>query len=430
MRKIVSTSDFSKCTENILKDYILQDAEVNFDPSQYGARKRARTEHMLVSFVDRVLKLLDSTRARSAVLAAAADWETAFDRIDPLSLSTRLIKIGIRPSIIPTLISYIENRKMIVNYKSAQSLERGLIGGSPQGTILSGHFYNIASSDCAEEVVTSEDRCRYFDDLYVLELIILTELLQQYDTTNHIPSDIPTGMAFLPPDRYNMQSYLDEISKWTKENKMAINESKSKYIIFSRSKSEFSTRLKVNQENLERVSVIKVLGIWLQEDMGWERNTKEICKKAYSRIPLITKLKYVGVSTEDLLTIYVLFIRSIIEYCSVVYHSSLTQKLSNKIEGIQATCLRVILDVNYVSYAAALEMCALDKLSARRTQRQLSFSLRCLNDNFTKQFFPENEDQRKEKFKVNFARTESYLRSTIPQSQRILNAHFNGKNKN
>ena len=138
----------------------------------------------------------------------------------------------------------------------------------------------------------------------------------------------------------------------------------------------------------------------------------------------MTKLKYVGIKIEDLLTIYILFIRSVAEYCSVVYNSSLTQKQSDKIEGIQATCLRVILSENYVSYAAALEMCALDKLSVRRAKRQLSFSLKCLDNKFTQRFFPENEPSKKERFKVNFARTKTYMMSTIPQSQRILNSYF------
>ena len=158
--------------------------------------------------------------------------------------------------------------------------------------------------------------------------------------------------------------------------------------------------------------------------MGWEMNTKEICMKGYARIPLLTKLKYVGVGNEDLLTIYTLFIRSITEYCSVVYHNSLTHKQSNRIEAIQVTCLRVILDVNYVSYAASLEMCALERLSARRSKRQLAFSLRCLENEFTKKFFPENQSNKKERFKVNFARTKKYLHSTIPQSQRVLNEYY------
>ena len=114
MRKISITSDFSKLFENILKDMTLEDSEKNFDQSQYGGRKGVGTEHLIVCYVDRILKLLDSTRQKSAVISAAADWASAFDRIDPTSLSLQLIKVGIRESIIPILISYITYRKMIV----------------------------------------------------------------------------------------------------------------------------------------------------------------------------------------------------------------------------------------------------------------------------------------------------------------------------
>ena len=80
---------------------------------------------------------------------------------------------------------------------------------------------------------------------------------------------------------------------------------------------------------------------------------------------MITKLKYVGVRIEDLLDIYVKYIRSLTEYCSVAFHSSLTVEQSNKIERIQKTSLKVILGEMYVDYPSALEMTALDLLSAR-----------------------------------------------------------------
>ena len=177
----------------------------------------------------------------------------------------------------------------------------------------------------------------------------------------------------------------------------------------------------LNDIPLERVSVTKMLGVWLQEDLGWDENTKQICKKAYTRVSVLTKLKYIGISTEDLITIYILFIRSLTEYCSVVFHSSLTVRQSDKIETIQKTCLKIILDVNYVSYSAALEMSGLKRLSVRREERQLTFSQKCLKNDFCKNIFPVNEPTKKEKFVINFARTEKYFRSAIPQCQRALN---------
>ena len=140
-------------------------------------------------------------------------------------------------------------------------------------------------------------------------------------------------------------------------------------------------------------------------------------QKAYARVSLLCKLKYVGISTDDLITIYVLFIRSIAEYCSVPFHSSLTDEQENKLESIQRTSLRVILAKNYVSYCAALEMCSLQKLVTRQENRQLSFFLKCLKNEF-------NSDFSREIFKVNFAKTEAYRRSAVIQCQHALNKFF------
>ena len=200
---------------------------------------------------------------------------------------------------------------------------------------------------------------------------------------------------------------------------------KRAFIIFSRSKDKFTTRLKLNDIPIKRLSTVKILGVWLQEDMGWGENIKQICMKAYSRISILSKLKYAGICIEDLITIYVLFIRSLTEYCSVVFNTSLTQVQAKKLETIQATSLKIILDINYISYSAALEMTGLEQLSTRRNKRQLSFAKKCVANEFTSKLFPENPSNRKEKFQVNYASTSTYYNSAVPQCQRFLNQHYN-----
>ena len=213
----------------------------------------------------------------------------------------------------------------------------------------------IASNDCGSEGITNEDRYRYFDDIHILEFILLAEKLIQYDFTNHVASDISESKMFLPTESTKIQGHLNKLSEWTRDDLMILNEEKSNYLIFSRTKTKFSTRLQLNDQPLNRLSTTKILGIWLQEDLGWTENTKQICIKAYSRVSVISKLKYAGIITEDLLIIYTLFIRSITEYCSVTFHNSLTEDQSHKIETIQSTCLKIILSDNYVSYSAALK---------------------------------------------------------------------------
>ena len=117
-----------------------------------------------------------------------------------------------------------------------------------------------------------------------------------------------------------------------------------------------------------------------------DKNCKELFIKAYSRLSMLTKLKYVGVTTEDLIDVYTLFIRSVAEYCSVVFHSRLTQSDSNKLERIQKVCLKVILGDMYVDYESALEMSGLGSLYSRREDRCLKFALKCVKHKRIKGF--------------------------------------------
>jgi hypothetical protein len=194
---------------------------------------------------------------------------------------------------------------------------------------------------------------------------------------------------------------------------MMLNESMCKYMLFSRSETDFATRLTINNKKLDQVSVTKLLGVWISDDMSWSRNCKEITIKAYSRLTMLTKLKYVGVCTEDLIDVYKLFIQCCVEYCSVAFHSSLSIELSDKLELIQTTCLKVILGEMYVNYRAALEMCNIDTLSSRREKCCLDFSLKCLKNQRTSRAFPLKPDHGQnirgsEVYTVNFDRISTY----------------------
>ena len=145
---------------------------------------------------------------------------------------------------------------------------------------------------------------------------------------------------------------------------------------------------------------------------------------------------------------YQLFIRNCAEYCSVAFHSSLTVAESQSLERLQSTCLRVILQDNYISYSAALEMTGLKTLSDRREEKCLNFSVKCIKHSQNSRFFPLNQNPEnatkcpldsnlkndekchnrgKEYFTVNHARTEDYKTSAIPYCQRLLNSHFQNK---
>ena len=177
-----------------------------------------------------------------------------------------------------------------------------LIGGGPQGTLLGQLEYLVQSNDNADSV-PPEDRFKYIDDLSLLQLVCLSGLLIDYNVYQHVPSDIGIDDQYLPPESYPTQNTLNTVANWTQQNLMQMNEAKCNYMSFSSSLSKFATRLSINNVLLERTSVTKLLGVWVSDDLSWSRNCKEICIKAYSRLTMLTKLKYVGTSVEDLIDI-------------------------------------------------------------------------------------------------------------------------------
>ena len=122
---------------------------------------------MIVCFLDRILKLLYNHPDRSAVLATCLDWSQAFDRQDQTIAILKFIKLGVRPSLIPLLVSYLTDRKMKVKFNGEMSEFLALIGGGPQRTLLGGIEY-IAQSSNNADIVDPDDRLKYVDDLYIL----------------------------------------------------------------------------------------------------------------------------------------------------------------------------------------------------------------------------------------------------------------------
>jgi hypothetical protein len=105
------------------------------DPSQFGNEKGLSIQHYLVKMVNRILTILDSNNEQEkyAVITMLVDWSKAFDRQDPkLGIESFIIN-GVRASIIPVLISYFQNRKMVVKWHGLLSSTRDLPGGGPQG---------------------------------------------------------------------------------------------------------------------------------------------------------------------------------------------------------------------------------------------------------------------------------------------------------
>ena len=317
---------------------------------------------------------------------------------------------------------------MSVKWHGCRSVPRKIIGGGPQGATI-GILEYLAQSNNSADCVSEEDRFKFIDDLSVLEIInLITIGLSSFNIKGQVPSDIPSHNQFIPPQNLKSQKWLDEINEWTINQKMLVNEKKSKTIIFNFTKNyQFTTRLTINNKDVEVIDSTRLLGTIIQNDLKWDLNTAQIVKKANARMQLLRKVASFGAPTEDLLNIYILFVRSLLEQSATVWHSSLTQDNIDDIERVQKSAFRIILNENYVSYSKALIKLDMDSLNDRREQLCLNFAQKCVKNSKTKSMFPLNmkthemDTRYPGKFKVQHANNERLKNSSIIYMQNLLN---------
>ena len=132
-------------------------------------------------------------------------------------------------------------------------------------------------------------------------------------------------------------------------------------------------------------------------------------------------------NTFDLKSIYLTYIRSILEQSAVVWHSSLTIKNRRDLERVQKAAVKVILKGKYTSYKNGLKKLNLQTLEERRALLCLRFSKKCLSNEKVSNFSPQKSNphpmkrRKMKKYKENKTRTKRYKKSAIPYMQRLLN---------
>ena len=214
-------------------------------------------------------------------------------------------------------------------------------------------------------------------------------------------------------------------SEWTNKNLMKLNVKKSKYMTVNfTQKYQFSTRLSLDGNNLEEVQETKLLGLTLRNDLKWHSNTDSIVKNAYKRMIILHNLASFDLPVTEMVGIFTLYIRSVVENCAVVWHSLLTRGEELDIERIQRCALRLILCEDYIDYESALEVTNLKTLKERRKQLCINFANKCIKSG-NDDIFPLNtcklETRSHEKYQVTRATTSRLARSAVPYMQRLLN---------
>ena len=73
---------------------------------------------------------------------------------------------------------------------------RDLFGGSPQGSLVGQDSYIVTSNDNTDGIEDEEDIFKYIDNLNNLEIVLMANLLQEYQYLDHVPDDIGVNDLF------------------------------------------------------------------------------------------------------------------------------------------------------------------------------------------------------------------------------------------
>lgn len=113
---------------------------------------------------------------------------------------------------------------MQVKFHGTTSEPRHQPGSGAQGASL-GNWEFLSQTNNNADSVPQEDRFKYVDDLSILEIISLLNIgLSSHNFKNQVADDIPIHGQFIDKSNLLTQQYLNEINKWTVNQKMIINE--------------------------------------------------------------------------------------------------------------------------------------------------------------------------------------------------------------
>ena len=245
--------------------------------SQYGFRKDHSTESAVIELVDRLHNEIDKGETPFVVFI---DLSKAFDTLDHEIMLSKLESYGITNTALSWFRNYLTNRTQYVAYDDEVSSCQYIHTGVPQGSVLGPLLFLIYMNDISK---VSEIFCSIlFADDTSLASPICAFSMGTHNPTNKTISD-------------NINRELSKITEWLAANKLALNVKKTKFMMFSYSRSKLMQQhtpdIRINNQPISRVDNFDFLGIRIDEYLNWKLHLDKISGKILRIIGLLSKLK-------------------------------------------------------------------------------------------------------------------------------------------
>ncbi len=328
------------------------------------------TEHSLLTWRNSGFKPLDSTVNQllflthkihealdqgKEVCMVFLDISKAFDKVYHDGLIHKLQTMGIIGPLLDWFRSYLHERKQRVVLNGQTSSWQHTNAGVPQGSILGPILFLVFINDLVS--ILQSNPFMFADDTSLLEVI-----------ENVVESSI------------RLNSDLAALQDWAAQWRVIFNELKTVFMLLSRKLNRpVFPPLYMNNTQLRQVESHKHLGLTLSQSFSWDDHITDVCSKANKRIGILKRLSRT-LSRRSKETVYLSFIRPILEYGSVIYDGC-SKKLENVLEGVQRQAALACTGA-YIktSHNALLTELGWDRLATRRECQKLFYFYKILHD--------------------------------------------------
>jgi hypothetical protein len=350
-RPISLLSSLSKILEKIVQKKLVDHLESNnlLYKHQYGFLRGKCTEFNLLHVSNKITEALNDGKF---CLGIFLDLKKAFDVCSHEILLKKLEKgFGVRGSALLWFKNYLSGRKQVVDINGSLSQPRDINISVLQGSILGPILFLCYINDLPN--ATNLDTFLFADDTSGLK------------SGNNLPELI---------EQCNVE--LQKMANWFRANKMCVNTSKTKYIIFhTRGKrlDPQACNLVFNNNEigkphdpslvfpLERICnnnvdptsrTYKLLGVYFDENLSFDYHCRHLCNKLSKSLFFLNRAKSF-VDKQSLKMLYYSLIHANLLYC-IGTTSAMNMTNFKKIKLLQKKAIRTVAGANYNANTAPL----------------------------------------------------------------------------
>ena len=302
---------------------------------QYGFRSGRNTSQPLIQLLNKIYQGLNN-QTSEYTLGVFIDLKKAFDTCNIPILLSKLNHYGFRGICNKWFSSYLNGRTQYVEINGTKSSLMDITHGVPQGSVLGPILFLLYINDLPN--ATSLFSSLFADDTIFVNTNKDLKILQE--TTNQ---------------------ELEKAKLWFQANKLSLNVSKTKFVIFRTNKMQNVDQdflIKIGDQEVERIGndcnikSFKFVGVYLDEYITWDKHVNHVINKVSSANFALNQLKKI-LPLNIRKTIYNSLVKPHIEYSIITWGNANCEGMK-RLKTKQKQAIRNVANASYNAHVDPL----------------------------------------------------------------------------